>query len=176
MQRPERRLYHRISSSTAETTSQILVETNIKEVICGIEVEPFTCQLTQILKFYELKESELEAYELKLRIWICNTIVRPLLDKIDELNNMLAEKHTNLHIRIGQSPLDMLQTHKAELCNSWLPFILPYISAHNNQTYLVNRVRMLGGNIAMEDFKWNSGENALIRDESNCKERKHVLW
>lgn len=121
----------------------------------------------QILRFYDLDETKLEAYELKLRVWMCNTIVRPLLEKIEELNRMLAEKFTNLHVRIGQSALDAIQAHKLELCNTWLPFLLPYIRVHSNQGYLVNRIRSLAQNIALEDFKWNGGEDTLVRDENN---------
>ena len=109
----------------------------------------------------------MEAYEIKLRIWMCNTIVRPLLEKIDELNKMLVEKYSNLHIRMGQSSLDAIQTHKVDLGNTWLPFLLPYIRVHSNQTYLVNRVRTLAQNIALEHFKWNGGEDSLVRDENN---------
>lgn len=120
-----------------------------------------------MLNRYGLDESNLETLELKLRIWHCNTILRPLVEKIDELNATLTEKFTNLHARIGHSSLEVLQTHKADLCNTWLPFLLPYLRVHNNQQYVVTRIQTLAQNIALEDFKWNSGGENFITDENN---------
>jgi hypothetical protein len=122
-----------------------------------------------MLALYGLNESDLESYELKLRIWLCNTIIRPLVDKIDELNSILTEKHSNIHVRIGQSSLDEIQSHKADLYNTILPFILPYLRVHSNQSYVVNRVRSLSQNIALEDFKWNSGGDISVRDPNICE-------
>lgn len=78
--------------------------------------------ISQILNVYELNEANLELYELKLRIWLCNTIIKPLSEKINEMNLELAEKHANMNITLGQTPIDLIQTaiaHRTDLCNTF---------------------------------------------------------
>uniref|UniRef100_A0A1I8BTD7 Uncharacterized protein n=1 Tax=Meloidogyne hapla TaxID=6305 RepID=A0A1I8BTD7_MELHA len=100
----ERRTYRR-SFSAADPIPKIYVETRIKE----------------ILDVYELNEADLEVYELKLRIWLCNTILKPLSEKINEMNSELTEKHANMNITLGQTSIDVIQTamaHRTDLCNT----------------------------------------------------------
>lgn len=106
---------------------------------------------------------------MKLRIWICNTIFRPLVEKVDETNQLLSSKFSFLHLKVGSSTPDVMKSSlasKPELCNTFLPFILPYLSIHSNQNYLVQRIRRLSENVALEDFKWNAGGSESVRDEN----------
>uniref|UniRef100_A0A915LJ79 Ribosomal RNA methyltransferase FtsJ domain-containing protein n=1 Tax=Meloidogyne javanica TaxID=6303 RepID=A0A915LJ79_MELJA len=121
-----------------------------------------------------LKEANLELYELKLRIWLCNTIIKPLSEKINEMNLELAEKHANMNITLGQTPIDLIQTaiaHRTDLCNTFLPFIIPYIRVHQNQQYVVNRIHSFSQNIALQEYKWNSGGDTIARDEKDAFSR-----
>nr|CAD2169727.1 unnamed protein product [Meloidogyne enterolobii] len=153
----ERRTYRRSFSAT-DPVPKVYVETRLKE----------------ILNVYELNEANLELYELKLRIWLCNTIIKPLSEKINEMNSELAEKHANMNITLGQTPIDLIQTamaHRTDLCNTFLPFIIPYIRVHQNQQYVVNRIHSFSQNIALQEYKWNSGGDTIARDEKDAFSR-----
>jgi hypothetical protein len=157
----ERRTYRR-SFSSVDLMPKIFIETRVKE----------------ILNIYDLNETDLEMYELKLRIWLCNTILRPLSKKIIEMNADLADKHSNLNITLGQTSIDMLQsaiTHRTDLCNTFLPFIIPYIRIHQNQQYIVNRIHALSQNIALQEYKWNSGGDTFVKNENDAFSRL-VPW
>ena len=126
--------------------------------------------MSKILKHYGVLPSELETLELKLRIWFCNTILRPLVAKVDELNSLFAGKFSGLHIRLGASTTETLRnalSHKPDLYTTALPFVLPYFQVHHNQGYLIRRFRELAENIALEDYKWNSGGLESTRDDKN---------
>ncbi|KAI1721380.1 transmembrane protein [Ditylenchus destructor] len=136
------------------------------------------CDALKIFKRYDINEYRLDEYELKLRIWICNTILRPLAQKIDEMNDILSKKYSVLHLKIGSTAPDVLQSallSKSELCNTLLPFLLPYLRIHSNQNYVVHRIRELSENIALEKFKWNSGGAETIYDEKTGVTRK-INW
>jgi hypothetical protein len=93
-----------------------------------------------------------------------------LVLKIEEINGILAEKYPGMHLKIGSSSVEVLKSgllHRQELCNIALPFIMPYLQAHQNQAYLVRRIQELSENIALEDFKWNNGGIDFVRDEKN---------
>lgn len=94
-----------------------------------------------------------------------------MIQKIDETNRALSDKKLQMsHLKIGQSSLDVIKTaltSKTELCNTYLPFILPYLRVHSNQNYLVKRIRHLAENVALENFRWNSG-GSESSFESNC--------
>lgn len=101
---------------------------------------------------------------------MCNTIFRPLIEKIDEMNIVLKEKFASLHLKIGTTTPEVLKANlssRMELCNSYLPFILPYLRIHSNQNYIVQRIRSLAENVALENFKWNSGNAEIIFDETD---------
>jgi len=134
--------------------------------------------INKILKHYGILPAELNALELKLRIWICNTIIRPLVCKVEELNSLFSEKFSGLHIRVGTSTTETLKnvlSHKPELCTTVLPFVLPYLQLHQNQSYLIRRIRELSENIALEEFRWNSGGIDPARDEKN-EFTRYMSW
>uniref|UniRef100_A0A915DBZ2 Uncharacterized protein n=1 Tax=Ditylenchus dipsaci TaxID=166011 RepID=A0A915DBZ2_9BILA len=60
--------------------------------------------------------------------------------EIEEMNELLANKFTGAHLKIGASSVDTFMAAfatKAELRNTLIPFILPYLRIHSNQNYLV---------------------------------------
>lgn len=86
------------------------------------------------------------------------------------MNIVLKEKFSSLHLKIGITTPEILKANlstRMELCNSYLPFILPYLRIHSNQNYLVQRIRLLAENVALENFKWNSGNTEVIFDETD---------
>lgn len=75
-----------------------------------------------------------------------------------------------MHLKIGFTTPETFKSilsTKIELCNSYLPFILPYLRIHCNQNYLLQRIRLLAKNVAMECFKWNNGSAEDIFDETD---------
>uniref|UniRef100_A0A914HBN2 Transmembrane protein 209 n=1 Tax=Globodera rostochiensis TaxID=31243 RepID=A0A914HBN2_GLORO len=154
--RPDKRLFQR---TRGDASPKLHIVTELKE----------------ILEIYGLREQDMEMYEIKLRIWLCNTIIRPLVDKIDDINVDFAEKHQSLHLKVGSSSLETILAHKDVLSTTFVPFVLPYLRAHNNQQYVVSRMRTLCRNIALEQFKWNGGGEQCARDENDSFDRL-VHW
>lgn len=106
-------------------------------------------------------------YELKLRVWLCNTILRPLVAKIDELNSQFARLSPPVQIKLGETSLESIQSmlsSKFELCSSALPLCLSYLRVHSNQSYLVQRIRDLASDVAIKDYNWNGGGREEKRD------------
>ncbi|KAL3089504.1 hypothetical protein niasHS_006888 [Heterodera schachtii] len=132
-------------------------------------------ELKEVLETYGLREQDMEMYEVKLRIWLCNTILRPLVAKIDEVNAELCEKCPSSHLKVGTSSMEMLLTHKQHFSDTFLPFVLPYLRVHSNQQYVVSRLRTLCQNIALEEFKWDGGGEQTVRDESDSFDR-FISW
>ncbi|EJW73777.1 hypothetical protein WUBG_15316 [Wuchereria bancrofti] len=105
----------------------------------GIESSPVGKQIpitsSEILNQYRIDAEGFAVAERNLRSWICQTILRPLLVKIDEIN----ASHAHLHLKIGHSSVEALQTaasSKSDLLKSALPYILPQRSEkyHNIHT------------------------------------------
>uniref|UniRef100_A0A8R1HZK8 Transmembrane protein 209 n=1 Tax=Caenorhabditis japonica TaxID=281687 RepID=A0A8R1HZK8_CAEJA len=107
-----------------------------------------------------LSEEQQKRAELLTRVWIRNTIIEPLVKHIDEVNKILEKEHANPILRIGSSSIDALKLAAMErdsLKSSNLPFLLPFLNVHSNQSYLVSRLRELNSHQFMDGYKWNSG-------------------
>ncbi|GMS87480.1 hypothetical protein PENTCL1PPCAC_9655, partial [Pristionchus entomophagus] len=107
-----------------------------------------------------LSESELARAEQRLRMWMVNTIVRPLNDGIKAMNKRFETDLALLHLRIGTSTVEQItaaMTAHPELVQTTLPYILPYLRLHTNQAYLVSRLASLSLGSCMADFSWASG-------------------
>jgi len=127
---------------------------------------------------YGMDYSSIDTCEIKLRIWLCNTVLRPLAAKIEELNVMFAEKFPSTHLRIGFTSPEQFKTalhSRPELCHTYLPFVLPYLRVHSDQNYLVQRIRKLAQNVALADFKWNKGGEEYIVEEYDDKNSKSAF-
>lgn len=107
-----------------------------------------------------LSEEQQKRAELLTRAWIRNTIILPLAQHIEKVNKVLDKEHASPPLRVGFSSVDALKLAAIErdsLKSSDLPFLLPFLSVHPNQKYLVNRVKELSASQFMDVYKWNSG-------------------
>ncbi|GMR40850.1 hypothetical protein PMAYCL1PPCAC_11045, partial [Pristionchus mayeri] len=107
-----------------------------------------------------LSESELTRAEQRLRIWIVNTIVRPVHEGIKAINKRFETDLAALHLRIGTSTVDQITaalTAHPELVQTTLPYLMPYLRVTTNQAYLVSRLSDLSVGSCMADFSWASG-------------------
>ncbi|VDM96469.1 unnamed protein product [Thelazia callipaeda] len=120
---------------------------------------------SEILNQYNMGAEDFAAAEHNLRFWICQTILRPLVEKIDEVNAVLIKSSAHPLLKIGHSSVEALQvaaSSKSELLKSALPYIIPYLKAHEKQSYLVKRCRELSVDVCMKNYNWQSGGNEFV--------------
>ncbi|VDK85113.1 unnamed protein product, partial [Onchocerca ochengi] len=130
----------------------------------GIESSPAGKQIpitsSEILNQYRMDAEDFAIAERNLRCWICQTVLRPLVLKIDEINAIFIKSHAHLHLKIGHSSVEALQTaasSKNDLLKSALPYILPYLKVHEKQSYLIKRCRDLCADVCMKNYNWQGG-------------------
>ncbi|EPB77211.1 hypothetical protein ANCCEY_03737 [Ancylostoma ceylanicum] len=119
-------------------------------------------------KSSSLREADLIRGEQRLRAWIVNTILEPLDKRIKETNTKLEKEHSSPPLKIGVSSVEVLQSSMAsrpELLDTMLPYILPFLSVHSNQSYLVGRISELAADKFMMDYNWNSGGREPIQEK-----------
>lgn len=82
----------------------------------------------------------------------------------------MFQSHAQLHLKVGHSSVEALQvaaSSKNELLKTPLPYILPYLKAHEKQAYLVKRCRDLAADLCIKNYHWQGGGNELLeRKES----------
>ncbi|KHN72910.1 Uncharacterized protein Tcan_07723 [Toxocara canis] len=101
---------------------------------------------SEILNQYKLDAERFSRGERYLRCWLCQTIVRPLVANINRMNEILAEDYPHLHLKIGRSSVEAIQvalSSKGDLLCTVLPYLLPYLRAHEKQAYIVKRANEL---------------------------------
>uniref|UniRef100_A0A1I8APS1 SH2 domain-containing protein n=1 Tax=Steinernema glaseri TaxID=37863 RepID=A0A1I8APS1_9BILA len=116
-----------------------------------------------IFKKYEVDELFLRVCEDRMRVWIRNSVIKPLHDEITAFNDLITREKITPHIKVGHTSLEHLQqalNSYHALHSTVLPYLMPYLRAIPNQEYLVSRVKQLASDIAMREFKWQSGSNA----------------
>ncbi|CAJ0600581.1 unnamed protein product [Cylicocyclus nassatus] len=119
-------------------------------------------------KSSSLREVDLVRGEQRLRAWIVNTILEPLDRRIKETNAKLEKEHSSPPLKIGVSSVDALQSAmitRTELLDTMLPYILPFLSVHNNQNYVVGRISELAADKFMMDYNWNSGGREPVQEK-----------
>lgn len=103
---------------------------------------------------------QLVAWNENLRIWITQTILKPLVSEIDTINSYMP-KHGVSDCKIGESPLDRLR--KVSLLPQvavqlpTLAAVLPFLEISQDQEYLVGRLKELAKTGALSLYRWNSG-------------------
>uniref|UniRef100_A0A1I7XTE8 Transmembrane protein 209 n=1 Tax=Heterorhabditis bacteriophora TaxID=37862 RepID=A0A1I7XTE8_HETBA len=115
-----------------------------------------------------LEEADLQRGEHRLRAWIVNTIIGPLNMKIKEVNAILEKEHISPPLHIDSSSVDTLLAainDRPTLLDTALPYILPYLSCHANQAYLVARISELAADPFMKDYRWNGGGSEWIDEK-----------
>jgi len=95
-----------------------------------------------------------------LRIWLTQTILRPLVSEIETLNSSLPKNGVS-DCKIGESPLDRLRKvgNLPQIASNLPTFssILPFLEVAQDQEYLVARLKELAGTGALSLYRWNSG-------------------
>jgi len=103
---------------------------------------------------------ELVSWNENLRVWITQTLLRPLVSEVDRVNSALARVGVS-DCSVGGVPVDRLRKVSAlpqvSTALPSLPTLLPYLEVCSDQVYLVARLRALAKTGAMSQFKWNSG-------------------
>lgn len=117
---------------------------------------------------YSLRGVDLVRGEQRLRAWLVNTILEPLAIRIKQTNSKLDKEHANPPIKIGASSVEVLQTamvSRPELLDTMLPYILPFLHVHVNQSYLVNRISELSADKFMMEYNWSSGGSQPVQEK-----------
>uniref|UniRef100_A0A158R620 Transmembrane-like protein n=1 Tax=Syphacia muris TaxID=451379 RepID=A0A158R620_9BILA len=122
----------------------------------------------EILNQYKMDSEQFAISERALRFWICGTIIRPLVKNIDDMNMLLTKEYSSLHLNIGKSSVQALQSalsSKIDLFGTELPYLIPYLKVHEKQSYIVHRARILGADMSMKEYNWQSGGCELVEDK-----------
>ncbi|CAA79539.2 uncharacterized protein CELE_B0464.6 [Caenorhabditis elegans] len=126
-----------------------------------------------------LTEDQQKRAEFMTRAWIRNTILEPLAEHIDKVNKILDKEHANPPLRVGVSSVDALKLAAIErdsLKSSDLPFLLPFLSVHPNQKYLISRIKELCATQFMDAYKWNSGGSEPTDDNDQMTRLVRREW
>ena len=103
---------------------------------------------------------ELVSWNENLRVWLTQTILRPLVSEIDRVNSALPRLGIS-DVSVGSVPVDRLRKVSAlpqvSSSLSSLGGLLPYLEVSTDQTYLLDRLRALSATGAMSGFRWSAG-------------------
>jgi len=103
---------------------------------------------------------ELVSWNENLRVWLTQTLLRPLVSEVDRVNSTLPRLGV-ADCSVGTVPVDRLRkvSMLPQVITSLpsLPTLLPYLEVSSDQTYLVARLRDLAKTGAMSKYKWSSG-------------------
>lgn len=86
--------------------------------------------------------TDLAYFSANFRSFLSKQVVKPVVQAIDETNQLLRKSGANFSI--GTSPVDVLimaMDQKPDLRFSKMPYLLPFLRIHPNQTLLVNKLR-----------------------------------
>jgi len=95
-----------------------------------------------------------------LRVWMTQTILRPLVSEIETVNAALP-KHGVSDCKIGESPIDRLRKVSSlpQVASSLptLSALLPFLEVSQDQEYVVSRLKELSSTGALSMYRWCSG-------------------
>ncbi|KAM9704722.1 transmembrane protein 209 [Menidia menidia] len=100
----------------------------------------------------------IDSWTAKLRNWISDTILVPLVKEIDTVNSQLRRMGCP-EPQIGEASISSLRqaaVMKASLIPT-LNSIVQYLDITPNQEYLVDRLKELAHSGCMSSFRWNGG-------------------
>uniref|UniRef100_A0A673YD18 Transmembrane protein 209 n=1 Tax=Salmo trutta TaxID=8032 RepID=A0A673YD18_SALTR len=123
----------------------------------------------------------IDSWTAKLRNWINDTILVPLVKEIDSVNGLLRRMGCS-ELQIGEASIASLK-QAAVLKASVIPTmtaIVQYLDITPNQEYLVERIKELAHSGCMSSFRWNRGGDLKARKwdtdlPSDCAILTHVL-
>ncbi|XP_072310907.1 transmembrane protein 209 [Eucyclogobius newberryi] len=100
----------------------------------------------------------IDSWTAKLRNWISDTILVPLVKEIDSVNSLLRRMGSP-ELQIGEASMSSLK-QAAVMKASFIPTInsiVLYLDITPNQEYLVERIRELAHSGCMSSFRWDRG-------------------
>uniref|UniRef100_A0A8C4GXY3 Transmembrane protein 209 n=1 Tax=Dicentrarchus labrax TaxID=13489 RepID=A0A8C4GXY3_DICLA len=100
----------------------------------------------------------IDSWTAKLRNWISDTILVPLVKEIDSVNSQLRRMGCP-ELQIGEASISSLK-QAAVMKASSIPTmnsIVQYLDITPNQEYLVDRIKELAHSGCMSSFRWNGG-------------------
>ncbi|XP_066580165.1 transmembrane protein 209 [Amia ocellicauda] len=106
----------------------------------------------------------IDTWTAKLRNWINDTILVPLVKEIDSVNTLLRRMGCP-ELQTGEASISSLKQAalvKASLIPT-LNAIVQYLDITPNQEYLVERIKELAHGGCMSSFRWNSGGDIKAR-------------
>uniref|UniRef100_A0A8C8EJD7 Transmembrane protein 209 n=1 Tax=Oncorhynchus tshawytscha TaxID=74940 RepID=A0A8C8EJD7_ONCTS len=123
----------------------------------------------------------IDSWTAKLRNWINDTILVPLVKEMDSVNGQLRRMGCS-ELQIGEASIASLK-QAAVLKASVIPTmtaIVQYLDITPNQEYLVERIKELAHSGCMSSFRWNRGGDLKARKwdtdlPSDCAILTHVL-
>jgi len=103
---------------------------------------------------------ELVSWNENLRVWLTQTILKPLVSEIDRINSTLPRLGIS-DVTVGAVSVDRLRKVSAlpQVSSNLasLSALIPYLEVSSDQVYLVSRLRQLSGTGAMSRYRWSSG-------------------
>uniref|UniRef100_A0A0N4ZXA6 Transmembrane protein 209 n=1 Tax=Parastrongyloides trichosuri TaxID=131310 RepID=A0A0N4ZXA6_PARTI len=134
----------------------------------GTRQNPNIYNLDETLKMYKLSFSDLCRCEGKLRIWIKQTILKPLLERIESANAQFLKDFPGHHLKIGDNSVETFQylvSSKPEIFrNSDLGYVLPFLKVCQDQEYLIKRLNELATDYSLKNYLWKVIEKASTGD------------
>lgn len=100
----------------------------------------------------------IDTWTAKLRNWISDTILVPLVKEIDSVNSQLRRMGCP-ELQVGETSISSLKQAAVTKASAipTLNAIVQYLDISPNQEYLVERIRELAHSGCMSSFRWNSG-------------------
>uniref|UniRef100_A0A8C5HWL9 Transmembrane protein 209 n=1 Tax=Gouania willdenowi TaxID=441366 RepID=A0A8C5HWL9_GOUWI len=123
----------------------------------------------------------IDSWTAKLRNWISDTILVPIVKEIDSVNSQLRRMGCP-ELQIGEASISSLKqasVMKASIIPT-LNSLVQYLDITPNQEYLVDRIKELAHSGCMSSFRWNRGGDLKNRKwdtdlPTDCAILMHVL-
>ncbi|XP_061922744.1 transmembrane protein 209 [Entelurus aequoreus] len=106
----------------------------------------------------------IDGWTAKLRNWISDTILVPLVKEMDSVNSQLRRMGCP-ELQIGEASISSLK-QAAVMKASSIPSMnsmVQYLDVTPNQEYLVDRIKELAHSGCMSSFRWNGGGDLKTR-------------
>uniref|UniRef100_A0A8C7F8T1 Transmembrane protein 209 n=1 Tax=Oncorhynchus kisutch TaxID=8019 RepID=A0A8C7F8T1_ONCKI len=123
----------------------------------------------------------IDSWTAKLRNWINDTILVPLVKEMDSVNGQLRRMGCS-ELQIGEASIASLKQAAVlkALVIPTMTAIVQYLDITPNQEYLVERIKELAHSGCMSSFRWNRGGDLKARKwdtdlPSDCAILTHVL-
>uniref|UniRef100_A0A667ZMK0 Transmembrane protein 209 n=1 Tax=Myripristis murdjan TaxID=586833 RepID=A0A667ZMK0_9TELE len=106
----------------------------------------------------------IDGWTAKLRNWISDTILVPLVKEMDSLNSQLRRMGCP-ELQIGEASISSLKQAAVVKASSipTMNAIVQYLDITPNQEYLVDRIKELAHSGCMSSFRWNGGGDLKSR-------------